>query len=76
MKIIIEEVPSRTKPKDDAERADRHRAVARRGQRRRAYNKRVEKWTEALTFLLTQRGEVEDLTRVMATRYNINRIDK
>ena len=63
---------SRT-PKDDSERAERHRAVARNLQRRYAYNKRVEKWTEALTYLLAQSGEVEELAGVMAKRYNINK---
>ena len=63
----------RCKPKDDAERAERHRAVARNLQRRYAYNKRVEKWTEALTYLLAQSGNVEELAGVMAKRYNINK---
>lgn len=83
MKVIIDTQPtteqvkvrkySRT-PKDDSERAERHRVVARNLQRRYAYNKRVGDWTEALTYLLTQRGDVEELAGVMAKRYNIRKI--
>lgn len=62
------------KPKDDAERAERHRAVARRTQQRYYYKQRVERWTEALTYLLAQEGDIEDLAETMARRYHIRKI--
>ena len=83
MKVIIttqqntEQVEVRhhqRKPKDDAERAERHRAVARRTQQRYYYKQRVERWTEALTYLLTQEGDIEDLAEAMARRYHIRKI--
>ena len=60
--------------KDDAERLERHRATSKLSARRRYKEIRTEKWKEALEYLLTLEGDIDDLAPMMADKYNISKL--
>lgn len=53
---------------------NRHREVARASARRRYKEIRTNKWHEALEYLLTLEGEIDDIAPMMADKYNISKV--
>lgn len=60
--------------KDDDERAERHREVSRQSARKRYKQIRTAKWSEALEYLLTLEGDIQDIAPIMADKYNISKL--
>lgn len=75
MNITVEQITKQVEitPRKTRQ-GNRHQEIARLSQRKKYHRERVVKWREALSYALTQEGDMDTLAETMARRYNISKV--